>query len=342
MGGERETSRRQGRYEAARLAYATLIEKYGTRDELLFRMLRYFIRTDNAQEVERLRVYFASRPEASVDPAVYAELGGYLVDHRQLDYAQDVLFKADEAKPDLAEIHYNLARYYRLAQRARDEKLALDATVQLLRPTDPLTPKRLTMEIDTHTRLGESTIARDEYIDGEKELQEAIATVEENQKIRLIGTGQLFGRPYADLGDLHYYIEGTSTRPDALPEGHRQLVLRPRAGLQDRVHPVRGGDYAAALASFCQDRRRSGDCLPGPGCDLLPSCPRRSGPVDYPGKAPANLLYAWATPSTRGATSSPRRATTCASGIAWRRKERLSARFSRRRSPSTARCWRRS
>ena len=62
-------------------------------------MLRYFIRTDKGDEVERLRAYYASRPEVKVDAGVFAELGGYLVDHRRLDYVQDVLFRADKAQP---------------------------------------------------------------------------------------------------------------------------------------------------------------------------------------------------------------------------------------------------
>ncbi|MCX7040665.1 MAG: hypothetical protein NT005_16215 [Spirochaetes bacterium] len=50
------------RFEEARRSYAALITRYGQRDALLFRMLRYFIRTKKIDEVERLRVYYAERP----------------------------------------------------------------------------------------------------------------------------------------------------------------------------------------------------------------------------------------------------------------------------------------
>jgi tetratricopeptide (TPR) repeat protein len=195
-------------HERARIDYATLIEKYGARDELLFRMLRYFIRTDNAIEADRLRVYYAQRRSVKVDPEVYAEFGGYLIDSRRLDYAQDVLFRAIEAKPDVAEIHYNLARYYRIVMNPVDERKALDVTVRLLKPTDPLSRKRIGIEVDTHTRLGEYFYAQKEYLAAQRELQQAIALVETNQKRKLIGAENLFGRPYADLADLHYYIQG--------------------------------------------------------------------------------------------------------------------------------------
>ena len=241
------------RYEAARLDYATLIEKYGTRDELLFRMLRYFIRTNNPQEIERLRLYFASRPQQRVDPGVYAELGGYLIDHRQLDHAEEVLFKAEEARPNLAEIHYNLARYYRLTQRPDDEMLALTTTVKLLRPSDPLTPKRLAMEIDTHTRLGELYNQEARYINGEKELTDAIARVEESQKNKLIGTGGIFGRPYADLGDLHYYIVGDLDVARALyQKAVDNQYFDPSLDYKIGFTQYAQGDYRTALASFAK------------------------------------------------------------------------------------------
>ncbi len=128
------------KFEPARLAYATLLDKYGARDELLFRMLRFFIRTDNAVEVERLRAFYATRPEVKIDAPVFAELGGYLVDHHTLDYAQDVLFRADKTEPGLYEVHYNLARYYRIVKSLPDEKKALDATVQLLDRTKATGP----------------------------------------------------------------------------------------------------------------------------------------------------------------------------------------------------------
>ncbi|MGA2764834.1 MAG: hypothetical protein ABSG17_15915 [Spirochaetia bacterium] len=279
------------RYEAARLDYATLIDKYGTRDVFLFRMMRYFIRTDDAQEIERLRLYFAARPGQRVDPAVYAELGGYLVDHRQLDHAQEVLFKAEEAKPDLAEIHYNLARYYRLTQRPDDEMLALNATVKLLRPSDPLTPKRLAMEIDTHTRLGELYDQQGRYINGEKELADAVSKVEESQRSRLIGTGSVFGRPYADLGDLHYYIIGDlDTARTFYQKAIDNSYFDPALDYKMGFTQYGAGDYAAALASFARTEAEWG--LPPDRDAPPPIVPTPSGPVDYSGKAPANLLFA--------------------------------------------------
>jgi hypothetical protein len=278
-------------YKASRVDYASLIERYGARDELLFRMLRWFIRTDNPQEIERLRSYFASRPELRVDPGVYAELGGYLIDHRQLDYAKDVLLKADEADPRLAEIHYNLARYYRLTQLPDDELTALEATLLRLRPSDPLTPKRIAIEIDTHTRRGELYDAKGQYIDGERELAISIAKVEESQKSKLITTGGIFGRPYADLGDLHYYIIGDlDTARDLYQKAIDNQYFDPSLDYKIGFTQYAAKDYAAALTSFSKAEEEWG--YPRDRDAPPPFVPTGTGPVDYSGKAPSNLLFA--------------------------------------------------
>jgi hypothetical protein len=279
------------RYETARLDYATLIDRYGTRDELLFRMLRYFIRTDNPQEIERLRLYFASRPGERVDPEAYAELGGYLIDHRQLDHAQDVLFRAEDVRPNLAEIHYNLARYYRLTQRPDDELLALHTTEKLLRPSDPLTPKRIAMEVDTHTRLGELFNLKGQYIDAEKELLDAIGVTEENQRNKLIGTGGIFGRPYADLGDLHYYIIGDLDTARLLyQKAIDNQYVDPSLDYKIGFTQYAAADYVAALASLTRTEDEWGE--PRDPDAPPPIVPSGTQPVDDSEKPPVNLLYA--------------------------------------------------
>ncbi len=301
----------------ARLTYATLIDKYGVRDDFLFRMLRYFIRKDVGEEVERLRVYYASRPEVKVDPEAFAELGGYLVDHRRLDYAQDVLFRADKVKPGLAEVHYNLARYYRIVKSTGDEKLALDAVLRSLKNTDPLTRKRLSIEIDTHTRRGELLYKSGELIAAEKDLQQAISLVEQNQRMKLIGKERLFGRPYAALGDLYYYVQGDLANAsiqyqNAIANQFTDPGLSYKIGFIQYA----GHDYKSALASFASTEDQSAypsgneepasgapgetSAAPGasasaasPGAPAEPAAPAIAAvPPTSPARVPQNLLFA--------------------------------------------------
>lgn len=279
--------------DEARLAYATLIDKYGAKDTLLFRMLRYFIRSDNGDEVERLRAFYASRPDVKIDAGVFAELGGYLVDHRRLDYAQDVLFRADKNQPGLYEVHYNLARYYRIVQSDPDEKKALDATVKMLKSTDTITPKRLRIEIDTHTRLGEYNYRKKEYITAEKELQGAIALAEQNQKMKLIDKDRMFGRPYADLGDLYYYIQG-DLRAAALQyqTAIANLYTAPELSYKIGYIQYAQKDYKAALVSFTSTEDAS--AYPS-GNEALAPAKGSAQSTQMPGQTPQNLLYALGT-----------------------------------------------
>ncbi len=281
------------RYEAARMAYATLIERYGARDELLFRMLRYFIRTDKGDEVERLRLYYAQRPEVKVDAGVFAELGGYLVDHHRLDFVQEVLFRADKAKLGLYEVHYNLARYYRLVKDADDEKKALDATMENLRrsSSEALTTKRLTIEIDTNTRLGEYNYGIKEYLTAETYLRKAVSLVEQYQKMKLIPADSLFGRPYADLGDLYYYIQGDMNASFAQYQSAvENLYTSPELQYKIGYIQYKQGDYKAALSSFTATEDATAN--PGGSGEAATMEPTAAEPMPAPGQPPQNLLYA--------------------------------------------------
>jgi len=290
------------KYGPAELAYDTLIDRYGPKDELLFRKLRYYIRTDNGEKVEMLRAFYAARPDVKVDAAAFAELGGYLVDHRRLDFAQDVLLRAEKVQRGLLAVHYNLARYYRITQNADDEKKALDATKQILdltRPTAALTSQRLAIEIDTHTRLGEYYYRGQEYLPAQSELQAAIRLVETNQKMGLIGKGALYGRPYAVLGDLSYYIEGNldaaaTQYQNAAANSFTSPLLTYKIGYVQYSRK----DYKRALATFADAEDAS--AYPSPA-DMFaaaePAIPAAT-PSAQPaapgagGQPPQNLLYA--------------------------------------------------
>jgi len=74
------------RYEDARIAYARLMEREGQTDELLFRMLRYFVRTGNLREVLALKELFQEDERIVIEPDTYAEMAGYLIDNNLLEW----------------------------------------------------------------------------------------------------------------------------------------------------------------------------------------------------------------------------------------------------------------
>lgn len=196
------------RYEDARLSYATAIEEHGDTDQLLMRMLLYFIRTDNYREVVPLKDLFQADRESEIDPYIYAELGGYLLDYDELDDAGDVLRRVLAERSDIPELHFHLARYFGRVSRPTDEQTALDNAISLFEQTEPLTPRQMGMLVDTYGRAGRYHYERDDFLLAEQHYRDGISHYEQARSIGFLEPEERFGSLYAGLGDIHYYIAG--------------------------------------------------------------------------------------------------------------------------------------
>jgi len=200
----------ESRYAEARFAYASIIDYYGERDEVLMRMLRYFIRTDKFDETRTLKAYLDEKRSLRVDTGLYAstyaELAGYWIDKGNYDSVPDMLFKAMDRKMNQPNIHYQLARYYRYVQDPREEETALKAAIELLERMQPLDKRHLFMLIDSYNRRGETFWRREEYLEAEENFQKAINRIEDAQGRKIFGQREEFGLAYKNYGDLYYYI----------------------------------------------------------------------------------------------------------------------------------------
>ena len=239
------------RYEDARLAYARLMEQYGQTDELLFRMLRYFIATDNLDEVLAIKTAFQNDPRAQINPEIYAELAGYLIDNDLLGDVEDVIFRAFEVDRTVPELHYHLARYYREISAFGEEELALDTARRLLADAQPFTAERRAMLVDTHTRMGENEYDAGNYLDAQEQFTRAIELYERGRERRILGPDPELARAYARLGDVFYYVGREYERAlaqfdNAEAAGYGSSDLDYKQGF---VH-YRGGRLEEALAEF--------------------------------------------------------------------------------------------
>ena len=241
------------RYEDARLAYARLREQYGQTDELLFRMLRYFIATDNFQEVIALKDAFQADPRADINPGIYAELAGYLIDNELLADVEDVVFRAMAIDRIIPELHYHHARYYREIRAPAEEELALETARRLLTDAQAFTADRRDRLIDTHTRIGENEYEAGAYLDAQESFTQAIELYEQGRQRRLLGADATLARAYARLGDVFYYVgreyelaPGQFDQAEA--NGYRDPDLDYKQGF---VH-YRGGRLEQALTEFRQ------------------------------------------------------------------------------------------
>jgi tetratricopeptide (TPR) repeat protein len=290
------------RYEDARLSWAELMKTHGQRDEVLFRMLRYFVRTDNLEEAERLRALFFDRRRFSVDTEAarsLAELGGYLVDKRQLDWVHDILLKAADGNPSLPDVSYQLARFYRAMEQPQLEEQWLASALRMMeRSGASRTIRDVEMQIDAQTRLGEMYYGEEKYLDASRELQKAVALVEKQvqggvitaalrQKIPQLG--RLLGRPYAKRADISYYIEGDlATAATDYRTADEYGYAGPEIDYKLGYISYANGDWYAALASFADaEEGLARAAFAAPGDEAV-----GARAVSSPGRAPINLLFA--------------------------------------------------
>ena len=204
-------------FESARLQYATILDHYGERDEVLLRMMRYFIRVSpqksrlkETQDLYRLLEDKDKKRRLQVKPellaSVYSELAGFWFDQQAYDGVRDALLAAMKRDKFHPEAHYQLARYYRYLPDAVEERKALVNAIELLDRASPFTRRRLLALIDSYNRLGE-TYARDrEYLNAEKYYQRAIERIQSAQSQRVLGQAKELGLPYKNRGDIYYSI----------------------------------------------------------------------------------------------------------------------------------------
>ena len=200
------------KYEDARFNYAKLIEQFGSRDEILFRMLRYFIRTDNHQEAMKLYEAFKQNDKAAVEPDIYAELAGYLIDNNQLEDVREILMKAKSIDDTIPEIHYHLARYFKNIDIPIEEEKALNAAIWLFEQASPLTRTRNGMLIDSYNRYGMVLYEQERYLDAEEYFQKAASNYDEALAAGQIQPEPKYGNIFSNLGDLAYYVSGDYDR----------------------------------------------------------------------------------------------------------------------------------
>ena len=208
------------RLELARESFATLMERYGRSDPLLERMLKYFIRTDNLGEVIPLQDYFMASVKRKISAETLAEMGGYLLDKRfekvhgvpneylnSIGGIRDILFRAIRQDSMLPESYYHLARYYNYYEDKNEEKVTLDLAVRVFEAVKEETPKRIRYHINTLRRYAEVLISQREFFPAEEHLVKGVKLYQDGLSRRLLTRAPEFGRLYADLGDLEYFVK---------------------------------------------------------------------------------------------------------------------------------------
>jgi tetratricopeptide (TPR) repeat protein len=238
-------------YEQARAAYAKLIQEYGYLDPLLFKMLVYFIRTDNLQEVLRLKETFRNDPDREIDPRAYSALGGYLIDKGRLSDVREILMRSKEVDNSLPRTHYHLGRYFNRTDEGVNERTALRNALSLLQAQERLSRREISMLVDTRRRLGNYYYRNEEYVTAQEHYEAGIEQYEDARQAGVLEGEAMYGKLYARLGDIFYYQSheyGQALRNynTAEENGFNSQPLDYKQGF---VH-YRQGEYAQAVNAF--------------------------------------------------------------------------------------------
>jgi tetratricopeptide (TPR) repeat protein len=206
------------RYENARESYARLLERYGWQDPIVERMLLYFIRTDNLEQVIPLQQFFTGNPKKKISPAVLAELGGYLLNKQieevrgvpdvnieRIGGVRDILIKASQSDPLLPEPRYHLARYYNRFGTAAEERQTLELAIKAFDAVVEESPRRTAYRIDAERRYAQTFTGAKEFFSAEEQLVKGIGIYKDALERRLLNRSPEYGRLYADLGDIKYF-----------------------------------------------------------------------------------------------------------------------------------------
>jgi len=210
------------RYEDARFCYARLIEQYGWQPQILERMLKYFIRTDNLKETLQLRVWFENDPKRrKLSTPTLAELGGYLLDKQlekipgtvpdpyieSIESVRDMLIKAVMQDQYLPESHYHLARYYHNLGNTHEERLTLENAIRAFDLAKQESVKRRLYRVDTHYRYANLLVNNKEFFPADEQAIKGIELFEDFLNRNLIPPSPQLGQLYSLRGDLEYFVK---------------------------------------------------------------------------------------------------------------------------------------
>jgi len=240
--------------EDARFVYATILDTVGGRDEILLRMLRYFLKRKDDENIRQLKETFAESKETGADPAyfskVFSELGGYLLDKGEPANALSVLYRAEEVYDEIPDVHYQLARYFRVNADDKMEELALRKVLFYLDRETPLKKDKIFMKLDTHRRRGELKFRKREYLDAENEYRQGIALYENSINRNLIGASSTGGKLYADLGSFYYGNQDYMAALNMYDKAEKNRYVTPEIEYHRGYCTYITGNYERALVEF--------------------------------------------------------------------------------------------
>ncbi|MDR1785484.1 MAG: hypothetical protein LBR23_03350 [Spirochaetaceae bacterium] len=250
--------------EDAREVYSTLIQLYGSQNEYLARMMRYFIRKDNLREVLSLKNTFYRQKKMPLGSRDLIELSGFLLDklygplppaeeylRSQIEDLRDLLEKAIQADPSVPEGAYNFGRYFVRANMPTQAKSVLEEALKLFDAAPSQNHRRILKKINACRLLGEIYFAEKNDLRAQELFGRGLAEFEREARASALRGNADVGRLYSDMGDLEYFISGDLN--GALKNYEGAVANRydiPQVRYKVGYIQYTRGNYGAALGSF--------------------------------------------------------------------------------------------
>jgi len=195
-------------YEDARYIYSYIRDFIYGGDEVVLRMLRYFLVMDIRDEIERWIPVYMEKEKIYADDTflseTMSELAGWLLDRRRFGEAEQILEKANEADKRIPDMHYQYARYFRMIHNRERERGALTNALGYLSRDNLSRKKYIFMKIDSYKRLGELEQDMGDIRQAERNFLMGLSIFEDSQSRNLIGTTEEIGEIYNAVGELQY------------------------------------------------------------------------------------------------------------------------------------------
>ncbi|MBQ5780897.1 MAG: tetratricopeptide repeat protein, partial [Spirochaetaceae bacterium] len=237
-------------------------------DLTLSRMMRYFIRTDQLNNVLPIKNYFyeeeTKKEKERLSPQDLSELGAYLLeklygeiapkDEYLRGYIEDVksiLEKAVLANPADPEPQYNMSRYFIETENPSMAQAQLEIALRTFGNISTKNRRQLIQNIDSYRLLGELYRDSGEYLRAEEEFVKGINMYETESVYGNIPVNKNIGKLYSDLADLDYFISGDLDAAllnyqNSMKQGNITPSIQYRIGYIQYAHE----NYDLALLSF--------------------------------------------------------------------------------------------
>lgn len=257
------TEKEPEKLELAKEEYLKLMQLYEVNNLYNSRMMRYYIRSDNIQQVLIYQHMF-EQDEKSLGADDWTELSGYLLEKMygplspsdehyryQIEGLRAMLLRAVSMNPENPVALYNLSNYYINTNEIRNVEVTLNSTIEKFNNAEQLTNRDIYKFIDSYRLLGENYLKTNDYLQAQEQYTKGITLYTTEKENAGFEGNQKIGILYADLADINYLLAGDYDNAainykNSVELGNDNPSIRYRLGYIS----YKNKNYQEALGSF--------------------------------------------------------------------------------------------